>query len=111
MEHCKPMDQTPWDTVSRLVDWLDSESQLPPDMVRILRVLKISEENGEAAEAVHGVMGSNPRKGTSHTWEDVQREVCDVILTGMVALKTLSPDAEKVFNEHLSSVADRSLSG
>ncbi|MGW7572626.1 MazG-like family protein [Streptomyces sp. NPDC054765] len=98
-----------WDTIGRLVEWLDAESGVSPEMARLLRVLKISEEAGEVAEAIHGVAGSNPRKGNSHTWEDVQAELCDVIMTSMVALKTINPDAEKVFAERLDHVADRSL--
>ncbi|MDT0448668.1 MazG-like family protein [Streptomyces hesseae] len=98
-----------WDTVERLVEWLDAESTVSPDMARLLRVLKISEEAGEVAEAIHGVTGSNPRKGNSHTWDDVQTELCDVILTGMVALRTITPDAAKVFAKRLAHVTERSL--
>jgi NTP pyrophosphatase (non-canonical NTP hydrolase) len=103
------MDHSTWSTVDRLVEWLDSESTVSAEVARLLRVLKISEEAGEVAEAVHGVMGSNPRKGVSHTWEDVQEELCDVILTAMVALSTLTPDARKLFDERLSRIAERSL--
>lgn len=105
------MEQTEqtWDTVDQLVRWLDSESPVSPEVARLLRVLKISEEAGEVAEAIHGAMGSNPRKGASHTWDDVQKELCDVILTSMVALATLTPDARRVFAERLSHIAERSL--
>ncbi len=102
--------QDTWDTVEQLVEWLDAESTVSPDTARLLRVLKITEEAGEVAEAVQGVTGSNPRKGNSHTWDDVQSELCDVILTSMVALKTITPDAAKVFEERLAHVAERSLS-
>ncbi|CAL9296965.1 MazG-like family protein [Streptomyces sp. SudanB25_2051] len=101
--------QGTWDTVEKLVAWLDDKSAAPADIAPLLRVLKIVEEAGEVAEAVHGAYGSNPRKGNSHTWDDVQAELCDVILTGMVALKTITPHAEKVFNEHVGRIADRSL--
>jgi NTP pyrophosphatase (non-canonical NTP hydrolase) len=103
------MDQSTWGTVGRLVEWLDEESPVPPQVSRLLRVLKITEEAGEVAEAIHGVTGSNPRKGHSHTWEDVEKELCDVILTAMVALSTVTPDAQKVFEERLAHVAGRSL--
>ncbi|MDT0306190.1 MazG-like family protein [Streptomyces sp. DSM 44917] len=103
------MDSAAWETIGRLVAWLDAHSAHPPEVRRLLRVLKIQEEAGEVAEAVHGAMGSNPRKGASHTWADVEKEVCDVILTGMVTLATLSPDARAVFESHLRRVADRSL--
>ena len=41
-------------------------------------------------------MGQNPRKGVTHSWDDVQAELCDVIFTAMVALTTLNPDAREV---------------
>jgi hypothetical protein len=79
------------ETVDRLVGWLDAGSGVSPERARMLRVLKISEEAGEVAEAIHGVTGSNPRKGNSHTWDDVQAELCDVIFTSVVALRTITP--------------------
>ncbi|WP_069813360.1 MazG-like family protein [Streptomyces sp. TP-A0874] len=103
------MQDADWDIVDRLVRWLDEESPMPPEVARLLRVLKITEEAGEVAEAVHGAMGANPRKGRSHSWEDVQDELCDVIVTSMVALATISPDARKRLTEHLRHLADRSL--
>lgn len=103
------MDESAWDTVDRLVDWLDGASTLPPDTERLLRVMKLSEEVGETAQAVTGVLGQNPRKGVTHTWQDVEAELCDVILTAMVALTTLNPDARKVFAERVERVAARSL--
>lgn len=72
-------------------------------------MLKLSEEVGEVAEAVIGAMGQNPRKGASHTWDDVRSELCDVMITAMVALRTLSPDAREVFATHLAGVQERSL--
>jgi hypothetical protein len=80
-----------------------------PESARLLRLLKLQEEVGEVAQAAMGASEANPRKGASHTWEDVQHEVCDVILSGMVALTTLTPDAQKVFQERLKLVAERSL--
>ena len=103
------MDSATWTTITRLVEWLDTDTTNGPEVTRLLRVLKIQEEAGEVAEAIHGVLGSNPRKGTSHTWTDVERELCDVILTSMVSLATINPDAQKIFEDHLKRVADRSL--
>lgn len=103
------MDERAWDTVDRLVDWLNQASTLPPDTQRLLRVMKLSEEVGETTQALFGVLGQNPRKGVTHTWRDVEAELCDVILTGMVALATLNTDARKVFAERLDHVAKRSL--
>jgi NTP pyrophosphatase (non-canonical NTP hydrolase) len=104
------MDDATWDTVGRLVEWLDRSSTLPPDTEKLLRLMKLSEEVGEVAQAVIGVTGQNPRKGVTHTWGDVNAELCDVILTAMVALTTITPDARQVFAERVSHVAARSLS-
>jgi NTP pyrophosphatase (non-canonical NTP hydrolase) len=103
------MDDVMWDTVDRLVEWLDRSSALPPETDKLLRLLKLSEEVGEVAQAVIGVTGQNPRKGVTHTWDDVTAELCDVILTAMVALSTVTPDARAVFARRLDHVAARSL--
>lgn len=103
------MDDATWDTVGRLVEWLDRSSTLPPDTEKLLRLMKLSEEVGEVAQAVIGVTGQNPRKGVTHTWDDVNAELCDVILTALVALTTIAPDARQVFAERVRQVAARSL--
>lgn len=54
-----------------------------------------------------GPPGQNPRKGVTHTWEDVQAELCDVAITALVALRTLTPEAREVFTGHLARVARR----
>ncbi|NEA53574.1 hypothetical protein G3I60_05235 [Streptomyces sp. SID13666] len=74
-----------------------------------MRVIKIAEELGEVSEAVVGATGGSPRKGLSHTWADLERELCDVILTAMIALRTLTPDAHAAFAQHLDTVAARDL--
>jgi NTP pyrophosphatase (non-canonical NTP hydrolase) len=78
-------------------------------MARAMRVLKIGEEFGEVAEALHGAMHANPRKGESHSWDDVYKELCDVTITALIALASLTPDAAKFFDERLQHIADRSL--
>jgi len=91
-----------WDEAGRLTEWL---GEVPVEA----QLLKLSEEVGEVAEAVIGATGQNPRKGTTHTWEDVQGELCDVVITALVALRTLTPDTREVFARHLARVRDRSL--
>lgn len=98
-----------WETISRLAERLEGHSTLPRDQRILLQLLKIQEEAGEVAEAVIGAMGQNPRKGNSHTWEDVEAEICDVIVTGMVALTRMTPDAAAVFARHLERIAKRDL--
>lgn len=72
-------------------------------------MLKLTEEVGEVAQAVIGATGQNPRKGVTHSWEDVQGELCDVVITALVALRTLTPEAREVFEGHLARVRERSL--
>jgi NTP pyrophosphatase (non-canonical NTP hydrolase) len=98
-----------WGTIEEIVRWLDNSSTLPPETEKLLRIMKLTEETGEVTQAVIGTLGQNPRKGVTHTWDDVQAELCDVILTAMVVLTTLTPDARATFNGHLARVARRSL--
>lgn len=98
-----------WTAVEELWAWLDAHDERDPSQTVLLRVLKLSEEVGEVAQAVIGATGQNPRKGVSHTWEDVRAELCDVIITALVALRTLTPDAREEFAHHLTRVTTRSL--
>ena len=105
------MDESVWNTVDALVAWLDRGSELPEETKTILQILKITEEAGEVAQAVIGATGQNPRKEHSHTWDDVQNELCDVIITAMVALTRVNPEARQVFTANLDRIAARSLAG
>jgi NTP pyrophosphatase (non-canonical NTP hydrolase) len=92
-----------WDEAGQLTDWLgDSpvEAQL----------LKLSEEVGEVAQAYLGMTGLNPRKGVTHTREDLTGEVADVIITAAVAMVRLAGgphEARAAFRAHLAGVLTR----
>ncbi|WP_308294982.1 GNAT family N-acetyltransferase [Streptomyces sp. NK08204] len=104
--HARAAATDDWDTIQRLADTfsrLDTGNGLQHEEQWTLQVLKLAEEVGEAAQAVIGARGTNPRKGHSHTWTDVQDEVADAVITGMVALARLRPDAR----EHFTSVLAR----
>jgi NTP pyrophosphatase (non-canonical NTP hydrolase) len=98
-----------WESIGLLHSWLDANRPVDGQAGLLLRMLKLSEEVGEVAEAVIGATGQNPRKGVTHTWEEVQSELCDVVVTALVALRTLTPDAREVFAAHLAGVTERSL--
>ncbi|MFD8117819.1 MazG-like family protein [Streptomyces microflavus] len=98
-----------WPTIEGLVNRLEQHSELPREQQLLVQLLKIQEETGEVAEAVIGALGQNPRKGMSHTWQDVEAEVCDVIVTGMVALLRLNPEAPSVLARHLARISARDL--
>ncbi len=104
------MDAHTWDQITRIRTWLDEKAGEQTERERmLLRVLKIGEEFGEVSEALHGVLGANPRKGLSHSWEDVRTELVDVAVTAFVALATLSPDGEAEFDARLQHLVDRAV--
>ncbi|MEU0979086.1 MazG-like family protein [Streptomyces griseus] len=93
-----------WPTIDGLVDWLDAQNGRPePELT--LRILKLSEEVGEVAEAWIGVLGQNPRKGVTHRRVDVADELCDVIVTASVALASIVEDPGAHFDKKLRQIA------
>ncbi|MCX4777918.1 MazG-like family protein [Streptomyces sp. NBC_01264] len=105
------MDES-WKTIGALAarfDAYDRERGVGREESATLQILKIGEEFGEAAQAVIGAKGTNQRKGNSHTWGDVEAEVADVIVTAMVALARMRPDAPAFFAEHLKEKSARFL--
>ncbi|PZH07922.1 hypothetical protein C1I97_17060 [Streptomyces sp. NTH33] len=107
-QHVSPPADDLWSAVDHLWTWLDGHSAHEGREGLLLRILKLQEETGEVAQAVIGATGQNPRKGTTHTWDDVQAELCDVAITALVALRTLTPGTREVFARHLSKVLQRS---
>ncbi|MEV4975569.1 MazG-like family protein [Streptomyces scopuliridis] len=95
-----------WQTIRDLVAWIDSNNGRSEHEIA-MRIMKITEEAGEVASAYIGMTGQNPRKGVTHTIEDVQDELCDVILTAAVALASLSDDPAGVLNAKITRVAGR----
>ncbi|MBV2353709.1 MazG-like family protein [Streptomyces sp. J2-1] len=103
-----PTPATPlWPTIEALWSRLEEAGGPGGREGVLLRVLKLSEEVGEVAEALIGATGQNPRKGVTHTWSDVESELCDVAITALVALRTLTPTPEATFTTHLTRVRDR----
>ncbi|WP_434741254.1 MazG-like family protein [Micromonospora sp. SH-82] len=72
-----------------------------------LQILKIVEEAGEVAAAWIGTVGQNPRKGVTHTVDDVAAELADVAFTALVAIAGLGRDPEQVMDDCSRKVADR----
>ncbi|MEU8968758.1 MazG-like family protein [Streptomyces monashensis] len=98
-----------WPAVDELWSRLESTRTHTGQEGLLLRILKLSEEVGEVAEAVIGATGQNPRKGVTHDWDDVQAELCDVAITALVALRTLTPEAREVFERHVERVRGRAM--
>jgi NTP pyrophosphatase (non-canonical NTP hydrolase) len=75
-----------------------------------IRLLKLTEEVGEAAEAFLGVHGLNKRKGVCRSREDLLDELADVIITAAVAMSGITGDADEArshFERRLATVTER----
>jgi hypothetical protein len=98
-----------WDHVARTLAWLDAANGRDAHEVAA-RVMKITEEAGEATAAYLGVTGQNPRKGIAATGEDLAGELCDVVLAALIALATVTggtPHAESALARHVATRAVR----
>lgn len=101
------MDTRVWAQVGAIRQWLDKEQEGSPRELRMARVLKVGEEFGEVVEALHGVLGLNPRKGFTHSWDDVRDELVDVAVSALVALETIAGDPEGEFAARLGELVAR----
>lgn len=95
-----------WLAVAASRAWLDDRNG---DAVGELglRILKIVEEAGEAAAAWIGTLGQNPRKGITHTRQDVADELGDVAFTALVAAASLGHDPREVLARVATKVRAR----
>ncbi|MFC9331839.1 NUDIX domain-containing protein [Kitasatospora sp. NPDC057015] len=92
-----------WAAVDRIHRTLAEHCAALGQPLLTMQLVKIQEECGEASQALLGVLGSNPRKGHSHTLAQLQAELCDVIVAGMVALRTTTPDAASLLSAHVAA--------
>ncbi|WP_166027922.1 MazG-like family protein [Streptomyces chilikensis] len=99
------------EALARHFDDHDDRLGLTPHEQWTLQVLKLAEETGEAAQAVIGARGTNPRKKhIPADWSDVHAEVADVVVTSLVALQRMRPDdAAAYLREQLASKAEKFL--
>lgn len=103
-EATKPTAADPWPVITALTGWLDDANNRS-EQETTLRLFKLSEEVGEVAQAWIGAMGQNPRKGFTHTVADVTDELCDVIVTAMVALASITDIPGEVFGLKLAQIS------
>jgi NTP pyrophosphatase (non-canonical NTP hydrolase) len=77
-----------WEQARRLHDY---HGDVPAEV----RLLKLTEEVGEAAEALIGMRGLNSRKGICRTQDDLLAELADVIITAAVAMSGIAGDVDE----------------
>ena len=95
--------------VIRNVDaWLDAEVapgyQEQPLAQDWARVAKITEEVGEAVDALIGCTGQNPRKGHYGDVDDLLGELADVAVTGMFAIQHFTKNEQQTVAVVLASL-------
>lgn len=93
-----------WDRIKRLHEF---HGEVPMEV----RILKLTEEVGETAEALIGLREMNSRKGVCRTSEDLLDELADVIITAAVAMSAATPSgpdgAQRHFERRLATVTAR----
>lgn len=80
-----------WQAAETARRWLDAANGTA-QLELTCRILKITEEAGEAAQAWIGLLGQNPRKGVTSTRDQVVAELADVAFTALVAIASLDHD-------------------
>lgn len=100
----------PFAAIAAITAWLDdANADIPGDDV--MRIMKLAEEVGEVVGAYIGMVGQNPRKGVTHTMDDVLNELADVAGTALCAIQHFTQDATTTRGIVMSSlvrVMDRS---
>ncbi|MEV4410680.1 MazG-like family protein [Catellatospora sp. NPDC049609] len=100
------MDEVTWRAVGAAVRWLDAHHGSGAQQ-QTMRILKVTEEAGEAARAWIGVQGQNPRKGVTHSSREVADELADVVLSALVAIQSLGFDPAEVLSGCAGKVLTR----
>jgi NTP pyrophosphatase (non-canonical NTP hydrolase) len=95
--------------IAALNAWLD-RSNPASQHEDAMRLFKIMEEAGEVAEAYIGMVGQNPRKGVTHTLDDVLGELADVVMTALCAIQHFTQDVsatERIVTEKAAKTRTR----
>lgn len=95
-----------WAAVRGLAAWLDEHNGRDQHELS-MRIFKLTEEVGEAAQAYIGMTGQNPRKGTTHTLDDLLGEIGDVVVTALIAGCSFSDDFPAVLDAKLAKIVAR----
>ncbi|RAO34300.1 hypothetical protein PSN13_03167 [Micromonospora saelicesensis] len=100
------MDESIWAAARASRGWLDAANGTGQTELTC-RILKLTEEAGEASAAWIGLLGQNPRKGVTHTREDVAAELADVAFTALVAIESLGLNAQTALDACAAKVRSR----
>lgn len=96
---------------AQLSIWIDEyNSHKDPSLQLWERIGKIGEEFGETIEALIGFLGQNPRKGQTHSREDIQKELLDVAVTALCAYEHVTGNQgliDKALADHFDHLLRR----
>jgi NTP pyrophosphatase (non-canonical NTP hydrolase) len=104
---------TEYDSIEIINAWLDRshiDQGMTQELDDMTAVFKIQEEAGEAAEAYLGMIGENPRKGTTHTEDDVLDELADVAVAALRAIQHFTRSKEHtalILRQKLDAIKSR----
>lgn len=88
-----------------LSEWIDAgNAGRDPEAITWGRIAKITEEAGEVIAAYIGATGQNPRKGVTHSIDDVVAELLDVAVTALGAVEHITGH-----QGHARSLLDRKI--
>lgn len=79
-------------SIAALTSWLEGDRPRDAHSDAVF-IVKLGEEAGEAAQAYIGMTGVNPRKGVTHTRDDLLGELADVVYAGVTAIQHFTQDA------------------
>ena len=95
-----------FDAVELAANWLD-ENNGCDRAEQTMRLLKVTEEAGEVAAAWVGATGQNPRKGITHTYDQVGAELADVVMAALVAMTSIGLDPQHLMTACAAKITDR----
>jgi hypothetical protein len=89
-----------------------NQENTPLENLLLRTSIKLGEEYGELNEAIIGVTGQNPRKGETHTWDHVDKELMDIAVTALAAYEhrhNNDGSAIKRLASHVASIRLRQM--
>jgi NTP pyrophosphatase (non-canonical NTP hydrolase) len=93
----KSDDSLQWESLANIDQWLDTkvsmEYKSQPLAQDWARIGKVIEELGEAIRAMVGYTGQNPRKGVTHSQQEMLDELADTAITAILAMLHFTKNA------------------